>query len=146
LFSWLCHTPVSVVYTCILYKCLYPFCIYYCMCMSSLYRWRCIWFMRNVKINWYSYFWKSEWKIFNNIYHYILLSKSHRWGVLDKTLCDKVCQWLVAGQWFSPVSSTNTTDRHEISEILLKVALNTIPPIKSQLSAMKRQHYYILHI
>ena len=45
------------------------------------------------------------------------------------TLCDKVCQWLAKGQWFSPglsVSSTNKTDRHNISEILLKVALNTI--------------------
>ena len=33
------------------------------------------------------------------------------------------------GQWFSPgspVSSTNKTDRHDITEILLKVALNTI--------------------
>jgi hypothetical protein len=27
--------------------------------------------------------------------------------VLDTTLCDKVCQLLVAGLWFSPVSSTN---------------------------------------
>ena len=45
------------------------------------------------------------------------------------TLCDKVCQWLVTGRWFSPgplVSSTNKTDRHDITEILLKVALNTI--------------------
>jgi hypothetical protein len=41
----------------------------------------------------------------------------------------KVCQWLVTGQWFSLgtlVSSTNKTDRHDITEILLKVALNTI--------------------
>ena len=41
----------------------------------------------------------------------------------------KVCQWLVAGRWFSPgspVSSTNKTDYHDIIEILLKVALNTI--------------------
>ena len=33
-----------------------------------------------------------------------------------------------AGQWFSPgtpVSSTNKTDRNDITEILLKVALNT---------------------
>jgi hypothetical protein len=33
------------------------------------------------------------------------------------TLCDKVCQWLAAGRWFSPgplVSSTNTTDRYDI--------------------------------
>ena len=36
---------------------------------------------------------------------------------------------MVAGRWFSPgtpVSSTNKTDRHDITEILLKVALNTI--------------------
>jgi hypothetical protein len=52
-------------------------------------------------------------------------------GVLDTTLCDKVCQWLAADQWFSlgsPVSSINKTDRHDIAEILLKVALNTIDP------------------
>jgi hypothetical protein len=24
-------------------------------------------------------------------------------GVLDTTLCDKVCQWLATGRWFSPV-------------------------------------------
>jgi hypothetical protein len=28
----------------------------------------------------------------------------------------------------TPVSSTNKTDRHDIAEILLKVALNTINP------------------
>ena len=42
------------------------------------------------------------------------------------TLCYKVCQWLVTGRWFSPVSSTNKTDRHDIAEILLNVVLNTI--------------------
>jgi hypothetical protein len=50
-------------------------------------------------------------------------------GVLDTTLCDKVCQWLVAGRWFSlgtSVSSTNKTGHHDVTEILLKVALNTI--------------------
>jgi len=41
------------------------------------------------------------------------------------TLCDKVCQWLATCQWFSTVSSTNKTDRHDITEILLKVAFNT---------------------
>ena len=49
-------------------------------------------------------------------------------GVLDATLCDKVCQWLVTGRWFSqgtPVCSTNKTDHHDIAEILLKVALHT---------------------
>jgi len=45
------------------------------------------------------------------------------------TLCDKVCEWLATGRWFSvgtPVSSTNKTDRPDITEILLKVVLNTI--------------------
>jgi hypothetical protein len=46
-----------------------------------------------------------------------------RWGVLDATLKDKVCQWLMTGQW---VSSTNKTDHHYITEILLKVALSII--------------------
>jgi hypothetical protein len=44
-------------------------------------------------------------------------------------LCDKVCQRPTEGRWFSPgipVSSTNKTDSHNITEILLKVALNTI--------------------
>jgi hypothetical protein len=48
---------------------------------------------------------------------------------LDTTLCDKVCQWFVTGPWFSwgtTISSTNETDRRNIIEILLKVALNTI--------------------
>ena len=51
-----------------------------------------------------------------------------RRGVLD-TSCDKVCQWLATGRWFftgTPVSSTNKTHRHDITEILLKVALSTI--------------------
>jgi len=38
---------------------------------------------------------------------------------------DKVYQFLAHGRWFSPVSSTTITGRHEIAEILLKVALNT---------------------
>jgi hypothetical protein len=50
--------------------------------------------------------------------------------VLDTTLCDKVCRWLAAGRWFSPdtpVSSSNKTDCHDITVILLlKVALSTI--------------------
>jgi hypothetical protein len=36
-----------------------------------------------------------------------------RRGVLDSTICDKVCQWLATCRWFSPwtpVSSTNKPD------------------------------------
>jgi hypothetical protein len=39
---------------------------------------------------------------------------------------DKVYQLLANGRWFSPASSTTKTGRHDIAEILLKVALNTI--------------------
>ena len=42
--------------------------------------------------------------------------------------CDKVYQLLAYGRWFSPgtpASSTTKTGRHDIAEILLKVALNT---------------------
>ena len=47
-------------------------------------------------------------------------------GIPDTTLFDKVTY---AGQWFFLgilVSSTNKTDRQDIPEILMKVALNTI--------------------
>jgi hypothetical protein len=40
-----------------------------------------------------------------------------------------VCQGLAAGRLFSPgtpISSLNKTDRHDIAELLLKLALNTI--------------------
>ena len=50
-------------------------------------------------------------------------------GLLDTTFCDKVCQLLAAGLWFSPdtlVSSINKNECHVIAEILLKVALNII--------------------
>ena len=47
--------------------------------------------------------------------------------VLDKTLCDKVCQWIATGfLWVLRFSFTNKSDRHDITEILVKVALNTI--------------------
>jgi hypothetical protein len=47
----------------------------------------------------------------------------------DTTLCNKVCQW------FSPVSSTN------ITEILLKVALNTINPCYLSLANEVKTYY-----
>ena len=56
----------------------------------------------------------------------IVSSNPTQAGVLDTTLYDKVGQWLVTGLWFSPVSSTNKTNRHDITEILLKAALNTM--------------------
>jgi hypothetical protein len=60
----------------------------------------------------------------------VVLFEPRSWrGAIDTTLCDKVCQCLVAGRLFSPgtlVSTTNKTDHHDIAEIFLKVALKTI--------------------
>ena len=44
-------------------------------------------------------------------------------------ISDKVYQLLAHGRWLSPgtpASSTTKTGRHDIAEILLRVALNTI--------------------
>jgi hypothetical protein len=53
---------------------------------------------------------------------------------------DKVYQLLAHGRWFSPgtsASSTTKTGRHDIAEILLKVALNTINQTKANLKKKK---------
>jgi hypothetical protein len=45
----------------------------------------------------------------------------------------KGCQWFATGRWVSPntlISSTNKIDRLDITEILLKVTLNTIKQAK----------------
>jgi len=55
---------------------------------------------------------------------------------------------LAAGRWFSPctpVSSTTKTDRHDIAEILLKVALNTITLTRSD-EMYSIQHYVIKYV
>ena len=54
-------------------------------------------------------------------------------GILSKYIPpqNKSVSDLRKGWWFSPgtpISSTNKTDRHDITEIWLKVALNIIPP------------------
>jgi hypothetical protein len=46
-----------------------------------------------------------------------------------KYICDKVCQWLGTCRWFYPgipVSTPNKTYPHDITKIVLKVALITI--------------------
>jgi hypothetical protein len=66
-------------------------------------------FKKNLKYkkNWYSS--PSQEKIY--IYQVPLITP-------DRTLCDKVCQWLTTGSWFSPrtlISSTNKTDHYDIT-------------------------------
>ena len=81
------------------------------------------------------------WQVSGNLWQvsgHLWQVSGHLWQVsgflwlLYTTLCDKVCQWsFVTGQWFSlvtPVFSSNktATNRHDRTEILLKVVLNTI--------------------
>jgi hypothetical protein len=48
--------------------------------------------------------------------------------------------WQVSGFLrVTPVSSTNNTDRHNITEILLKVELNTVPDLPLFLGVLKAQ-------
>jgi hypothetical protein len=55
----------------------------------------------------------------------------------------KAYQLLAHGRWFSlgtPASSTTKTGRHDIVEILLKVALNTISQINQVISRVSVVH------
>ena len=85
---------------------------------------------------WWSW-WYGSW-----IYYYLCnqcLSPLTLWVqiplrrcVLHAKFCDKVYQWLATGQWFSlgtAISSSCKTDCQDITEILLKVVLNTITPL-----------------
>jgi hypothetical protein len=46
------------------------------------------------------------------------------------TTRNKAYQLLAHGRWFSPASATTKTGRHDIAEVLPKVALNTKIQIK----------------
>jgi hypothetical protein len=54
----------------------------------------------------------------------------------------------VTGRWFSLVTSTNKIDRHDITEILLKVALNTINPlyVPNKAKAIFLRKIYLINI
>ena len=71
-------------------------------------------------------------------HHWNCEFESRSWrGALDITLCNKVCQWLAAGRWFSPGTlgfTTIKTDRHDMREILFRVTLSTKTPLLNQSS------------
>jgi hypothetical protein len=78
----------------------------------------------------------------------------HQYGVCSRPVCklqkgctrlaaasDKVYQLLAHGRWFSPgtpASTTTKTGRHDIAEILLKVALKHQKSIKSIIYDLNR--------
>jgi hypothetical protein len=62
----------------------------------------------------------------------ILLQSLWRRSIIDFLFQGLVGVWYLPRRWFSPgtqVFVTKTTDRHDMAEILLKVAVNTIPPL-----------------
>ena len=70
------------------------------------------WLIRLVKWWWW---WQGFLFVYSDSVVVVCEFESPRWGVLDTTLCDKACQWLATGRWFSPgtpVSSTNKTERY----------------------------------
>ena len=101
----------------------------------------------------YNYeFWLSLCKIVRSSVILLLplffINISLRQGVLDTKLCDQVRQCLAAGRWFSqgtPVSSTNKTNRHDKTEILLKLVLNTITLTLNDMIFASCKHNYTLH-
>jgi hypothetical protein len=53
-------------------------------------------------------------------------STYHHWCCEFESLSGWSVQHYATGRYFSPASSIDITDHHDIAEILLKVALNTI--------------------
>ena len=87
-----------------------------------LYFWGALWYITDL-----SFYQNSAFKIFKWSFISIRLDIVYVYIYIYIYIIHQL--WLIAGQWFSPgppVSSTNKTDRHDITEISLKVALNTI--------------------
>ena len=69
------------------------------------------------------------------------LCKLQKGGTRLAAASEKVYQLLTQGRWFSlgtPASSTTKTGRHDIAEILLKVALNTNNQINQIIHFVKK--------
>ena len=69
----------------------------------------CQWLVTGLWFSLYNIMWSSlsvtcDKSVVFSIQHYVIKFVSDLWqvsGFLYTTLCDKVCQWLVTGQWFS---------------------------------------------
>jgi hypothetical protein len=52
-----------------------------------------------------------------------------RRGVVDTTLCDKVCQWLATGQWFSPDTPLSYRYSFRVRVMVFHATFNNISVI-----------------
>ena len=75
-------------------------------------------------------------------YHHLSCEfERHSWrGVLDKTLSDKVCQWLATGLWISlgsPISATKV-----VTEIIVE---SGVKHLTSNGQMMDQTFVYVVH-
>ena len=73
-----------------------------------------------------------RWPITNTAWIRTQLCKLQKECTRLAAASDKDYQLLAHGRWFSPASSTTKTGRHDIAEILLKVALKHQRSIKNK--------------
>ena len=101
-----------------------------------------------------SWLWSHGSWIYNYLCnHYQCLSPLTLWvriqlkrGVVDTTLCDNVCQWLAAGQWFSPgtlVSSTNKMPRYNWN--IVDSGIKHHKPTNQKSSEISLLHPFVSH-
>jgi hypothetical protein len=79
--------------------------------------------------------------ITNTAWVSVRLWKLQKWCIRLAAASEKAYRLLAHGRWFSPGTSTTKTDRHDITEILLKVALSTINQIKLNNLCSRRFSY-----
>jgi hypothetical protein len=79
-------------------------------------------------------------------HHWICEFESRSWRSIPNTsLCDKVCQWLVTGRWFSlvtQVSSTNKTDLQEVDNFLWVINITLVSESYVLLFIVISMHIY----
>ena len=89
------------------------------------------WLLIYIHFHHYFWNWKKQlskyWHLQNSLHLYLMITKLKTILHLRHYLSPFVivCRWLAAGRWFS-VGTPVKTDSHEITEILLKIVLNTI--------------------
>jgi hypothetical protein len=78
--------------------------------------------------------------------YYLVSSNPNSWqGVLDTTLCDKVCQLHAAGMWFypdTPISSKNKIDHHDITKIFVESSVKHHNPNPKILNFLQVMPYF----
>ena len=84
--------------------------------------------LKYIKYTWWMLFQKRDVRTKLDIYDFFLLIRSPAHGEVY-SIQHYVIKWLATGRWFppsTPVSSTNNSYHHDITEIVLQVALSTM--------------------